>query len=104
MEYQKITKSCWTKLIITRQNSRKESGLRSLSDNLNGTHQTGKQIKFCTLMLKSSLFDYSDAYVLVKGTITITGAGADAAARNVDARNKQVTFNNCVPFTKSSTT
>ena len=25
--------------------------------------------------------DYSDAYILAKGTITITGAGADAAAR-----------------------
>ena len=32
-------------------------------------------------MLKSSLSDYSDAYILVKGTITIAGAGADAAAR-----------------------
>ena len=28
-------------------------------------------------MLKSSLCDYSDAYILVKGKITITGAGAD---------------------------
>ena len=28
-------------------------------------------------MQKSSLCDYSDAYILVKGTITITGEGAD---------------------------
>ena len=33
-------------------------------------------------------------------TITITGAGADAAARQVDEREKGVTFKNCAPFTK----
>ena len=32
-------------------------------------------------MSKSSLCDYSDAYILVTGNVTITGAGADAAAR-----------------------
>ena len=50
-------------------------------------------------MLKSSLCDYSDAYILVKGKITITGAGADAAARQADERNKGVAFKNCTPFT-----
>ena len=44
-------------------------------------------------MLKSSLCDYSDAYVLVKGIITITGAGADVAARQADERDKGVAFN-----------
>ena len=43
-------------------------------------------------MLKSSLCDHSDACILVKGRITITGAGADAAARQADERNKRVTF------------
>ena len=33
------------------------------------------------MMLKSSLCDYSDVCILVKGRITITGAEADAAAR-----------------------
>ena len=50
-------------------------------------------------MLKSSLCDYSDAYILVKGKITITGAGADAAARQADERDKGVALKNCVPFT-----
>ena len=50
-------------------------------------------------MLKSSLCDYSDAYILVKGTITITGAGDDAAARQADGRDKSVVFKNCAPFT-----
>ena len=50
-------------------------------------------------MLKSSLCDYSDAYILVKGTITIAGEGADAAARHADERDKGVAFKNCAPFT-----
>ena len=48
------------------------------------------QIKFKTTMLKSSLHDYSDAYILVKGKIVITGAGDDATARQAK---------NCAPFT-----
>ena len=51
-------------------------------------------------MLKSSLCDYSDAYILVKGTITITGAGDNAAARQADERDKGVVFKNCAPLTK----
>ena len=50
-------------------------------------------------MLKSSLCDYSDEYILVKRRITITGAGDDAAARQADERSKEVIFNNCAPFT-----
>ena len=51
-----------------------------------------------TTMLKSSLCDYSDAYILVKGMITINGRGADAAARQADERDKGVSFKNCAPF------
>ena len=50
-------------------------------------------------MLKSSLCDYSDAYILVKGTISITGAGDDAAARQADKKDKGMIFKNCAPFT-----
>ena len=39
-------------------------------------------------MLKSSFSDYSDAYILVKGKITITGAGDNVAARQADKRDK----------------
>ena len=42
----------------------------------------------------------ADAYIFVKGTITVTGDGHDAAARNLDERNKGVIFKNCAPFTK----
>ena len=57
-------------------------------------------IRFKTTMLRSNLCDYADSYILVKGTIAITGAGDDAAARRADERNKGVTFKNCAPFTK----
>ena len=46
-----------------------------------------------------SLCDYSDAYLLIKGKITITGRGADAAARQADEIDKGVAFKNCAPFT-----
>ena len=49
-------------------------------------------------MLKSSLCDYSDAYIFVKGKVTITGAGDDIAARRADERDKVVVFTNCAPF------
>ena len=42
---------------------------------------TDSDIKFKTTMLRSSLSDYADAYILLKGTITITGGGDDAAAK-----------------------
>ena len=53
-------------------------------------------------MLKSSLSDYSDAYILVKRKITITGAGDDAAARKVDKIDKGVACKGCAPFTNST--
>ena len=51
-------------------------------------------------MLRSNLCNYADAYILVKGTITITGAGDDDASKQLDERNKGVIFKNCAPFTK----
>ena len=51
-------------------------------------------------MLRSNLCDYVDAYILVKGTIAITGDGNDDAAKRLDERNKGVVSKSCVPFTK----
>ena len=48
-------------------------------------------------MLKSSLCDYSDAYILVKGTISVNNTAAQGAA--VNNTNKKVIFKNCAPFT-----
>ena len=60
----------------------------------------GNSIKCETTILMSNLCDYVDAYILVNGTITITGAGADDAAKKLDERDKGVAFKNCSPFFK----
>ena len=57
-------------------------------------------IRFKSAMIRSNLCDYSDAYILVKGTIIITGAGDDDAEKRLDERNKSVIFKNSPPFTK----
>ena len=67
-----------------------------INDESGGIYSVNSQIKFKTAMLKSSLFDYSDAYILVKGTITVNNtAAAGANANNTD---KKVIFKNCVPL------
>ena len=68
-----------------------------MNDYSHGMYNTNSQIKFEASVLKSSLCDYSDAYIHVKGTITILNTeGAGAAANN---SNKKVAFKNCAPFT-----
>ena len=57
------------------------------------------KMKFKTSKLKSSLCDYSDAYILLRGTLTITGAGDAFATRQGNERYKRVIFKYCAPFT-----
>ena len=97
MKYQKIAN-------LLDSASNKPSKFRTknwveINDESRGTY-TSNDIKFKTTMLRSNLCDYADAYILVKGTITITGAGDDDAAKQLDERNKGVIFKNCAPFTK----
>ena len=73
--------------------------LVEINDESRGTYNVNSQIKFKTTMLKSSLCDYSDAYILVKERITITGAEEDAAERQAGERDKGVAFKNCAPIT-----
>ena len=65
-----------------------------INDDERGVYPPNKQIRFKTSMLRSSLCDYSDAYILVKGNITVNNTAA--AANNT---NKKVIFKNCAPFT-----
>ena len=53
--------------------------------------------KFKTKMLKSSLFDYSNAYILVKGNITVNNTATDGAAAFNTV--KKVIFKNYASFT-----
>ena len=48
------------------------------------TYNKNKSIRFKTPMLRSNLCNYSDAYILVKGKITVTALGANNGANNFD--------------------
>ena len=95
MEYQKIAN-------LLNDESNKPSKFRTrnwveINDEARGTYSPNKQIKFKTSMLRSSLCDYGDAYILVKGIITVNNtAAAGVAANNT---NKKVIVKNCAPFT-----
>ena len=89
MEYQKIAN-------LLNDESNKPSKFRTrnwveINDESRGTY-TSNDIKFKTTILRSNLCDYAGAYILVKGTITITGSGNDDAAKRSDERNKGVIF------------
>ena len=60
---------------------------------------TNSQIQFKTTILKSSLCDNNDAYLLVKETITVVGAETTPAAMQANRTNKQGKFKNCRPST-----
>ena len=70
-----------------------------INDESRGTYPSN-DIKFKTRMLRSNLCDYADAYILVNGSITNTGAGNDDVTKRADKRDKGVTFKICAPFTK----
>ena len=85
MEYQKIAN-----LIDDASNQPSKFRTKNwveINDESRGTYNVNSQIKFKTSMLKSSLCNYSDAYILVKEKMTITGRGADAAARQAAERD-----------------
>ena len=95
MEYQKISS-------LLNDASNQPSKFRTgnwveINDEARGTYSPNKQIKFKTSMLRSSLCDYSDAYILVKGNITVNNTAADGVDAN--NTNKKVIFKNCAPFT-----
>ena len=80
MEYQKIAN-----LLDTESNQPSKFRTRNwveINDEARGTYSPNKQIKFKTSMLRSSLCDYSDAYILVKGNITVNKTAAEVAAAN----------------------
>ena len=94
MEYQKIAN-------LTDGTPNKPSKFRTrnlveINDESRGAYNVNSQIKFKTTILKSSLCDYSDAYILVKGTIIVNNTAAQGAANNT---NRKVIFKNCAPFT-----
>ena len=57
--------------------------------------------RFKTFIIRSSLCDYSDAYILVKETITIPNTGAAGVV--VNNTIKKLIFKGCAPFTDCTT-
>ena len=58
-----------------------------------GNYLPDNEIKFLTSLLESSLCDYSDAYILFTGNISVTGGNS----------NTKVASKNCAPFKKCRT-
>ena len=72
-----------------------------INDDTRGTYNTNSQTKFKTSMLMSSLCDYSDAYMVVTGTTTVTEVVAAGGNIQYAIYNIQYTIvlKNCAPFT-----
>ena len=73
MEYQNI-------IYLLRQNQPSKFRTKNwieINDDSLWTYNTNSQVKPKTSMLKSNLCDYIDAFILVKGNITVTEVGAE---------------------------
>ena len=70
-------------------------------NSLSNAYNENKSIRFKTAMLRSNLCDYSDAYILIKDTITVTAPGANNNANNIrDKRNRPLILTNNAPFVR----
>ena len=68
-------------------------------NSLSNAYNENKSIRFKAPMLRSNLCHYSDAYILVKGTITVTAPGANNGANNIrDKRNRPLILKNNALF------
>ena len=93
MEYQKIII-----FLNNAPNQRIRFGTKNwveINDEERGTYNTNSETEFRTLMLRSSLCHYSDAYLLFKGTRLI----AAHAENNQNNGNKKVVSKSCASFT-----
>ena len=91
MEYQKIAN------LLNDGSNKPTRNWVEINDDVRCIYTPNKQVRFKTSMLRSSLCDYIDAYILVKENITVNNTAANgAAANNTD---KKVIFKNCAPFT-----
>ena len=108
MEYDKINN-----LLLSEDNESEVSKANEMSEklskfvtreyvrvnSLSNAYNENKSIRFKTPMLRSNLCDYSDTYILVKGTITVTAPGANNNANNIrDKRNRPLILKNNAPF------
>ena len=71
-------------------------------NSLSNTYNENKSIRFKTLMLRSNLCDYSDAYILVKGTVTVNGV-VNGVENEILRRNRPLILKNNAPFVSCMT-
>ena len=76
--------------------TKKWTEVHDQSGNAEDRYKPSKQIIFKTSMLRSDLCDFSDAYIVVKGTITLTKTGGRDF---IGIRNRFLAFKNNAPFT-----
>ena len=68
-------------------------------NSLSNAYNENKSIRFKTSMVRSNLCDYSDAYTLVKGTITVTAPGVNNNVDNIrDKRNRPLILKSNASF------
>ena len=93
MEYEKIKNLLdTTSDNVPRFITKKWVEVHDQSSSAEEKYKPSKQIRFKTSMLRSDLCDYSDAYIVVKGTITVTRPGSVLY-------DKKLAFKNNAPFT-----
>ena len=92
MEYQKVTNLLDTTFDnVPRSITKKWIEVHDQSSSAEDRYKPVKQIRFKTSMLRSDLCDFSDSYIVVKGTITVID-------RNNDTHDKKLAFKNNAPF------
>ena len=69
--------------------------LIEINEDARGMYHTNSQIKFKTSMWRSSLCDYSDAYILVSGTITVAALAADGGNKDI-----QLVYSNTIEMSQ----
>ena len=88
MEHYKISKLI-NYSTVSKSVTKKWTEVNDLSSS---QYSVNKNISFKTSMLRSDLYDYSHAYIVLKGRISVTGTN------NANRRNKKLTFKNNAPF------
>ena len=96
IEYQKITNLLGTTSDnVPRFITKKWIEVHDQSGSAEDRYKPSKQIRFKTSMLRSDLCDFSDAYIVVKGTITLTKTNGRGI---IDIRNRFLAFKNNASF------
>ena len=97
MEYQKITNLLGTTSDnVPRFITKNWIEVHDKSGNAKDRYNPSKQIRFKTLMLRSDLCDFSDAYIVVKGTITATATDSKIRKNRPLAFKNNASFISCI--------